>query len=105
MYLEWAGGTIYALIAPDGRIRYFSYELRVYSIIMTETEGKPTLFGASHHLVMTSGALYPLTRAEYDSDIAGVHAQLGDPAFEATWANGRAMSLDQATAYTLINDD
>ena len=43
----------------------------------------------------------PIERAEYHQIIAALHAQLDDGTFAAAWAEGRAMSLDQAIEYAL----
>jgi hypothetical protein len=36
-----------------------------------------------------------------DHDVAAVRAQLDDATFAAAWAEGQAMSLEQAVAYAL----
>ncbi len=38
---------------------------------------------------------------EYERGMAAVHAQLDDMTFRAAWAEGRAMTLEQAIAYAL----
>ncbi len=43
----------------------------------------------------------PYEQPRYDLMIASVRAALGDVAFAAAWAEGRAMSLEQAIAYAL----
>jgi len=40
-------------------------------------------------------------RAEYDRTIAVVHAQLDEATFAAAWAEGQAITLEQALAYAL----
>jgi hypothetical protein len=40
-------------------------------------------------------------RAEYDRIIATVCAQLDEATFNAAWAEGRAMTLEQAIEYAL----
>ncbi len=45
--------------------------------------------------------LLPRERAEYDSKIAAAGAYLDEPAFATAWAEGEAMSLEQAIAYAL----
>jgi hypothetical protein len=42
--------------------------------------------------------VWPTTRADYERIIATARAALGEEAFAATWAEGRAMSLEQAIA-------
>jgi tetratricopeptide (TPR) repeat protein len=43
----------------------------------------------------------PAARATYKRGMAAAHAQLGEEAFAAAWAAGRAISLEQAIAYAL----
>jgi hypothetical protein len=43
----------------------------------------------------------PVARHDYDRDVAVARAQLGETAFAAAWAEGRAMTLEQAVAYAL----
>jgi hypothetical protein len=47
--------------------------------------------------------LPPATRAssKYDNDLARARAQLGEALFTAAWAEGRAMSVEQAIVYAL----
>ena len=45
--------------------------------------------------------LPPVARADYDRDVAVARTQLGGTAFEAAWAEGRAMTLEQAVADAL----
>jgi predicted ATPase/DNA-binding CsgD family transcriptional regulator len=40
----------------------------------------------------------PVYRAAYDRSVASAHAQLGEKAFAAAWAEGRAMTPEQALA-------
>ena len=37
----------------------------------------------------------------YEPDVSGVRDALGDEAFSEAWAEGRAMSMEQAVAYAL----
>ena len=48
-----------------------------------------------------SVAVRPELRADYDRYVAVARAQLNESAFAAAWAEGRAMSLDQAVAEAL----
>ena len=45
--------------------------------------------------------LPPGERADYDRDLASAHAQLDEATFAAAWAEGQAMTLEQAVAYAL----
>jgi DNA-binding CsgD family transcriptional regulator/tetratricopeptide (TPR) repeat protein len=57
------------------------------------------LWGAAHALREAIGApMYPVYRAGYEQAIAQAHAQLGEQAFRAAWAEGRVMTPVQALA-------
>jgi predicted ATPase/class 3 adenylate cyclase/DNA-binding CsgD family transcriptional regulator len=58
------------------------------------------LFGAAQSLRDTIGyARYPIHQAGHDSDLALARDSLGSDAFAAAWAEGAALSLDEAVAY------
>ena len=60
------------------------------------------LLGAAARLREDAPApLSPAERAITDAALASVRFALGDEAFEAAWAEGRAMTLEQAVAYAL----
>ncbi len=60
------------------------------------------LFGAAAALLDTLGAsLNPIGRAVYDRNLVAVRALMDEAAFEAAWAEGRAMSQEQAIAEAL----
>jgi hypothetical protein len=40
--------------------------------------------------------LWPANRIEYDRSLAALRAQLDDDALAAAWAEGRAMTMEQA---------
>ena len=52
-------------------------------------------------LTASEFALSPIARAGYDQDVAVARAQLDKTTFEAAWAKGRAMTLEQTIAYAL----
>jgi tetratricopeptide (TPR) repeat protein len=63
------------------------------------------LLGASEALLEAMGlCLQAGDRFEAERNEAAVREQLDDAAFEAAWAEGRAMSLDEAIAYVLSED-
>jgi predicted ATPase/class 3 adenylate cyclase len=67
-----------------------------------DAEEAARLFGTAGALREAIGSpLAPVDRAEYDRSVAAVRAVLGEVAFAAAWAAGRAMSLEQATALAL----
>jgi hypothetical protein len=60
------------------------------------------LFGIAEALRELVGTrLLPTERAGYEHDLAAVRAELGEEAFGEVWADGRAMSVEQAVAYAL----
>ena len=60
------------------------------------------LFGAAKALREVLGALLPpVDQADHDKSVASARAALGGPAFAAAWAEGRAMTLEQAIEYAL----
>lgn len=72
--------------------------------------GKPEqaarLFGAVESLVESigmAGRMNPSDQKEFDDYVTIVRAQLDDASFAAAWAEGRAMTMEQAIAYALEN--
>jgi predicted ATPase/class 3 adenylate cyclase len=64
------------------------------------------LFGAAEALRESAGnMLWPAYRTAYDRDVALARAQFDDATFTAAWAAGRAMTLEQAIAYALSDED
>ncbi len=60
------------------------------------------LFGAADALLQATGFLLDVAdRAEFDRNLAAIRAQLDEAVFAAAWQEGRAMTLEQATAYAL----
>jgi tetratricopeptide (TPR) repeat protein len=49
------------------------------------------------------GHMHPVDRDDYERDVALARAQLGEEAFTAAWAEGQAMSLEQAIAFALAD--
>src|SRR6266702_1955098 len=71
------------------------------SVVASQDE--PTLaarlWGATEALREGMGTLIPpVYRAEYESSIAAARAELGRKTFDAAWAEGRTMTLDQVLA-------
>jgi predicted ATPase/transcriptional regulator with XRE-family HTH domain len=66
------------------------------------------LFGAVEKLraLLSIGAIeQPIERASYEAGVASVRAQLDQETLAAAWAQGRAMTLEQALAYALEGSD
>jgi hypothetical protein len=43
-------------------------------------------------------------RGEYEKNVAAARAGLGEEAFLATWAEGRAITLEQSVSFALERD-
>ncbi len=64
------------------------------------------LFGAAEVFRERVGAApHPPWRAEHEQRVAATRAGLGEAAFAAAWAEGRALSLDEAIAYALAPEE
>jgi tetratricopeptide (TPR) repeat protein len=67
-----------------------------------QPERAARLLGASEAILEANGLLLPpLSRVIYERNVAAVRAQLDEARFRAAWAEGRAMTLEQAVAYAL----
>ncbi len=68
----------------------------------TTADRAARLFGAAEVLREAIGISTDLfDRAEYERDLATARGRLDEAAFATAWAEGRAMTLEQAIAYTL----
>jgi predicted ATPase/DNA-binding winged helix-turn-helix (wHTH) protein len=79
--------------------------IREFSILAS-TIGKheyaATLKGISENLRQALNTpIPPSDRPDYDRTISSLRASLGDEAFEKYWAEGRAMTMEQAIEYAL----
>jgi hypothetical protein len=64
--------------------------------------GAARLFGAAEAVRESAGIpLPPVQRAAYERDLAAASTQLDQVAWETAWAEGRALTLDQAIAEAL----
>jgi hypothetical protein len=50
-------------------------------------------------------AAWPEVRTDYERYLAAVRAQLDEATFAAAWAGGCTLTLEQAIAYALSEDD
>lgn len=65
-----------------------------------------TLLGAAEGVQRRTGSeLMPPDQAQHDRDAAATRVALGEVAFEAAWAEGRAMSLEQTVGYALQTEE
>ena len=64
------------------------------------------LYGAAEALREAIGSpIPPSSRDDYDRSVTAVRAELGEEAIETAWAEGRAMSMEQAISYALEEGD
>jgi non-specific serine/threonine protein kinase len=67
-----------------------------------QSERAAQLLGAAKGVREARGIpLAPIDRPGYDAVITAVHAALGEAAFAAAWAEGRALALEEAVALAL----
>ena len=70
-----------------------------------QSERAVRLLGASEALREATGlGLQAADQFEIDRYVASARAQLDEATFEAAWAEGRAMTLEEAVAYALGED-
>ena len=70
--------------------------------IAGQLEQAARLGGASEALREANDIVIPpIDRAPYEGSVAAVRSQLDEATFAAAWAEGRAMTLEQAVAYAL----
>jgi tetratricopeptide (TPR) repeat protein len=77
-------------------------DFAVLAALEQQAERAIRLLGAVEAFCETVGARPPIAMAEeYERAIAEGRAVLGEAVFERAWAEGRTMSLDEATEYAL----
>jgi ATP/maltotriose-dependent transcriptional regulator MalT len=71
-----------------------------------EPERAARIFGAAEAMGEAASVTiaFPPTRALYEQDLATVRARLDAQAFQASWAEGRAMTMQVAVAEALDED-
>lgn len=76
------------------------------SATQDKREQAARLWGAAERLRAEIGSPLALDeRDAYDCDVATAQQALGEAAFAAAWADGRAMTMEQAIAYALRGMD
>jgi predicted ATPase len=76
--------------------------LAAVAVAQEQFERAARLLGTAEGLREATGAaLPPAERAGHDRSVAAVRTALGEDAFAAAWAEGRAMPLEQAVQYAL----
>jgi predicted ATPase/transcriptional regulator with XRE-family HTH domain len=76
-------------------------------IACVQRDGKRAaqLFGAAEDLYIAGHVVRaPVTHNDYHRTVAAIRAHLDEATFAAAWAEGRAMTLEQAIAYALGED-
>jgi non-specific serine/threonine protein kinase len=63
------------------------------------------LFGAAEAVRSAGGFTMAPSHADYDQGVAEARAALGAAAFTAAWAQGQAMSMEQAIDYAVSTED
>ena len=77
-------------------------DLAVLAARQGQAERTARLLGANEAQCEAIGAAPPVAvRTEYEWTLATARSALGEERFAAVWAEGRALSLDQAVAYAL----
>ena len=95
-------------VVPSWEIEGAAYHLEALATLaadQNQIKRSALLFGAAD-------ALYPplrfemsaRERVEHDQAVAAARAVLGEDAFAKAWAEGQAMSLEEAVAYALGDD-
>jgi hypothetical protein len=72
------------------------------AIAQSQPQTAARFFGAAEAARESLEAqMTPAEREEYDRHLSALRAQLSEAEFAAAWAEGRALSLDEAVAYAL----
>jgi hypothetical protein len=96
------GLTTYRELGSKGGIAQLLEALSELALAEGKPERTARLCGAAEALRdILCLPLGPVDRAEYERNVAAARAALGKEAFVAAWAEGRAMTLEQAVAYAL----
>ena len=76
------------------------------AVAQGQAEHATRLLGATAALFeIYDPAMDPVDRADYERSIGAARAQLDAATFDAAWESGRAMTAEQAIAYTLEGSD
>jgi hypothetical protein len=103
------GITLSEQMRDQANLAYFLEGLAVVAGKREDAERSARLFGAAEGLLEAVGAAvynyYQPDRSLYERTVSATPSQLGDAAFEAARAEGRAMTFEQAVAYALEDHD
>jgi tetratricopeptide (TPR) repeat protein len=99
------GVTLSEEIGDRSNLGYFLEGLAVVAGVREEAERSARLFGAAEGLLQAVEApvydYYEPNRSLYERTAVTVRSQLGEEGFEEAWAEGQAMTFEQAVAYVL----
>jgi non-specific serine/threonine protein kinase len=94
--------AIFRALADKAAIVIDLEGLAAVAAAQAQSERAACLFGAAEALRELLGApLPPADRAEHDRSVAAAGTALGEAAFATAWAEGRAMSWDEAACVAL----
>jgi tetratricopeptide (TPR) repeat protein len=95
----------FALIREVGDWEWVAYSLDSFAVLAgAKAQGKRAarLWGAAEVLRKSIGTpLHPTERPDYDRSVAAVRSQLGEAEWEEAFAQGMAMSAEEAAEYAL----
>ncbi|MDP9375029.1 MAG: LuxR family transcriptional regulator [Chloroflexota bacterium] len=94
--------ALYRELGDTGSIAEWLEGLARVAAAQGQSARAAALFGSAEALCEASGApLPPAEHIDHDRVVAAVHVQLGEAAFAAAWATGRARSAEEAIASAL----
>jgi predicted ATPase/class 3 adenylate cyclase len=97
------------LIREVGDWEFVAYALESFAALAGakgQGERAARQLGAAEALRKTIGApLHPTERPDYERSVASARSQVGETAWEAAWAEGMAMSPEEAAEYALREGD
>jgi tetratricopeptide (TPR) repeat protein len=103
------GVTLSEQMRDRANLSYFLEGLAVVAGAQELAERSARLFGAAEGLMEAVGApVYNYVKVDpslYQRRKASARSQLGEEAFGAAWAEGRAMIFEKAVAYALEDDE
>ena len=105
------GVALAAQVGPRGGLVYLFEELAAAAEARGKAEHSARLLGAAEGLIQSvEGPLYKHHKPKrslqpLDQIAAAARSRLGEEAFETAWAEGRAMTFEQAVAYALETDE
>jgi hypothetical protein len=91
-------------VAGERQQRAIRLQEPTYAAIGHADARRTTRGGCRAHPATDGAVLWPIYRAPFDEALASARATLGEQAFDAAWAAGQAMTLEQAIAAALGED-